>query len=84
MPQRRILLIGGGHSHLEVLRRFAQKPEPGIELTLVSPNALTPYSGMLPGLIAGHYTVADSHIDLPALARWMRARFVCDRAIWML
>src|SRR6266496_577757 len=81
MPQRRILLIGGGHSHLEVLRRLAHKPEPGIELTLVSANALTPYSGMLPGLIAGHYTVADSHIDLPALARWMRARFVCDRVV---
>jgi len=81
MPQRRILLIGGGHSHLEVLRRFAQKPDPGIELTLVSPNALTPYSGMLPGLIAGHYTVADSHIDLPALSRWAQARFVCDRVV---
>jgi selenide,water dikinase len=81
MPQRRILLIGGGHSHLEVLRRFAQKPESAIELTLISPNALTPYSGMLPGLIAGHYTVADSHIDLVALAHWARARFVCDRVV---
>lgn len=81
MPQRRILLIGGGHSHLEVLRQFARKPDPGIELTLVSPAALTPYSGMLPGLIAGHYTVADSHIDLPALARWAQARFVCDRVV---
>ncbi len=81
MAQRRILLIGGGHSHLEVLRRFAQRPDPGIELTLVSPNALTPYSGMLPGLIAGHYTVADSHIDLPALSRWAQARFVCDRVV---
>ncbi len=81
MPHRRILLIGGGHSHLEVLRQFALKPDPGIELTLVSPNALTPYSGMLPGLIAGHYTVGDSHIDLPALAGWARARFVCDRVV---
>ncbi len=81
LMRRRVLLIGGGHSHLEVLRRFAQKPDPGIELTLVSPNALTPYSGMLPGLIAGHYTIADSHIDLPALSRWAHARFVCDRAV---
>jgi selenide,water dikinase len=81
MPQRRILLIGGGHSHLEVLRRFAHRPDPAIELTLVSPNALTSYSGMLPGLVAGHYTVAESHIDLPALAHWAQARFVCDRVV---
>jgi selenide, water dikinase len=78
---RRILLIGGGHSHLEVLRRFALRPAPGIDITLVTPNAQTPYSGMLPGLIAGHYGIADSHVDLPALARWAGARLVCDRAV---
>ena len=81
MPVRRILLIGGGHSHLEVLRRAALKPDAGIELTLLSPNALCPYSAMLPGLVAGHDTIADSHIELPALAQWARARFVCDRAV---
>ena len=63
MPVRRILLIGGGHSHLEVLRQFAQKPDAGIELTLVSPNALCPYSAMLPGYIAGHYGIAESHVE---------------------
>ena len=81
MPIRRILLIGGGQGHLEVPRRFALHPDPGIELTLVSPNALTPYGSMLPGLVAGHHEVAESHIDLPALAHWARARFVCDRAV---
>jgi len=77
----RLLLAGGGHSNVEVLRRFALKPEPGVEITLVSPDALTPYSGMLPGLIAGHYSVADSHVDLPPLAQWAGARFVQDRAV---
>lgn len=81
MPQRRILLIGGGHSHLEVLRRFALRPDSATELTLVSPNALNSYSAMLPGLIAGHYGIADSHIDLAALAHWAQARFVCDRVV---
>jgi NADH dehydrogenase FAD-containing subunit len=50
-PQR-VLLAGGGHSHVEVLRRFALQPDPAIALTLVSPDPATPYSGMLPGLIA--------------------------------
>ena len=81
MPVRRILLVGGGQGHLEVLRRFALKPDAGIELTLVSPHALCPYSAMLPGFIAGHYGVAESHVDLPTLAHWARARFVCDRAV---
>lgn len=81
MPMRRILLIGGGHGHLEVLRRFAEQPDAEIELMLVSPNAMCPYSSMIPGFIAGHFSLADSHVDLPALVRWARARFVCDRAV---
>ena len=61
---RRLLLIGGGHSHVGVLRRFALASEPAVDLVLVSPDTLTPYSGMLPGLVAGHYTLAESHVDL--------------------
>ncbi len=81
MPQRRILLIGGGHSHIEVLRRFALRSDFSLELTLISPSALMTYSAMLPGLVAGHYTFAESHIDLPALARWAQARLVCDHVV---
>ncbi len=72
----RVLLVGGGHSHVEVLRRFARKPDPDIELTLVSPGATTPYSGMLPGTVAGHYTNEQASIALGPLADWAGARFV--------
>lgn len=64
---RRLLLIGGGHSHVEVIRRWGLQPEPGVTVTLVSPDRHTPYSGMLPGHIAGHYQYEDCHIDLDAL-----------------
>ncbi len=64
---KRLLLIGGGHTHVEVIRRFGTAPEPGVEVTLVSPGRYAPYSGMLPGHIAGHYSHADCHIDLDAL-----------------
>ncbi|MGH8631067.1 MAG: FAD-dependent oxidoreductase [Burkholderiales bacterium] len=73
---KRLLLIGGGHSHVEVLRRFAQRPEPGVELLLATPYPFAMYSGMLPGLIAGHYRLEECQIDLVALARAARARFV--------
>ncbi|MDH4150107.1 MAG: FAD-dependent oxidoreductase [Betaproteobacteria bacterium] len=66
---RRLLLIGGGHTHVEVIRRWGLSPEPGVTMTLVSPDRHTPYSGMLPGFIAGHYRFEDCHIDLEALCR---------------
>jgi selenide,water dikinase len=76
---KRLLLVGGGHTHVEVLRRFALDPPAGVEIVLVSPGRFTPYSGMLPGLVAGHYSFEEAHIDLERLASWARARFVTDR-----
>lgn len=77
----RILLVGGGHSHVEVLRRFALQPDAAVALTLASPDPAMAYSGMLPGLVAGHYTHAETHIDLPTLAGWAGARFVAERVV---
>lgn len=71
-------LIGGGHSHIAVIKKLGMNPIPGIRVTLISNNALTPYSGMLPGLIAGHYTFEDCHIDLRKLCQWAGVQFVCS------
>ncbi len=71
-----LILIGGGHSHALVLKMWAMKPLPGVRLTLISPQVLTPYSGMLPGLIAGHYALEETHIDLSRLCRYANARFI--------
>lgn len=72
---KRLLLIGGGHSHAEVIRRFGIQPEPDVEITLVSPDRHTPYSGMLPGLVAGHYDFNQCHIDLQQVCHFHRVRW---------
>jgi selenide, water dikinase len=64
---KRLLLLGGGHSHIEVIRRFGVRPVRGAAITLVSPDRHTPYSGMPPGFVAGHYSYDDCHIDLEPL-----------------
>jgi selenide,water dikinase len=65
---KRLILAGGGHAHVEVLRRFALECPRDARITLINTGEYAPYSGMLPGLIAGHYRFEDCHIHLPPLA----------------
>lgn len=73
---KQLVLVGGGHSHVEVLKRFATCREPSTRITLISPHASTPYSGMIPGFIAGHYWAEECFIDLVSLARSAGAEFI--------
>lgn len=77
---KHLLLLGGGHSHIEVLRRLGREPCEGSAVTLVDPASHAVYSGMLPGVVAGLYTPADCRIDLAVLAAATGARFHCAAA----
>jgi selenide,water dikinase len=77
---KEIVLIGGGHAHVHVLKAFAKRPLPNMRLTLVSRDAHTPYSGMLPGVIAGMYRPEEAHIDLRRLAEATNTKLVIAEA----
>lgn len=73
---KQLLLIGAGHAHAQVLLDWLQAPLPGVALTLVSPTPMAPYSGMVPGWLAGHYAFEDICIRFDRLAaaagvRWL-------------
>ncbi|MGZ8413929.1 MAG: FAD-dependent oxidoreductase [Gemmatirosa sp.] len=73
---KRLVLLGGGHAHVEVMRRFARRPATGVECVLVTPGPQHLYSGMVPGVIGGAYGEDDPILDLVALARAAGARVV--------
>jgi pyridine nucleotide-disulfide oxidoreductase family protein len=80
-PPKHLVLVGGGHAHVFVLQAFARRPEPNLRLTLVTKDSLTPYSGMLPGHMAGFYSREAMHIGLEKLAQESGAALIRDEAV---
>lgn len=79
--KQKLILIGGGHSHAILLELWAKNPLSDVELILISDTKQTPYSGMLPGLIAGYYSFAETHIDLVSLCNRANAKLYLNSAI---
>jgi selenide, water dikinase len=71
-----VVLLGAGHAHVQVIRAFSMNPVPGVRVTVITDRLLAPYSGMLPGCIAGDYTAHDIHIDVARLARDAGCRLI--------
>ena len=77
---RDLVLVGGGHAHALVLRQWGMNPLAGARLTVINPGPTAPYTGMLPGHVAGHYGRDTLEIDLMALARFAGARLILSHA----
>ena len=75
-----LVLIGGGHAHALVLRKWGMNPMPGVRITVINPGPTAPYTGMMPGHVAGHYERDELEIDLVKLGRHAGARLVLGKA----
>ncbi|GMI33512.1 hypothetical protein TeGR_g14049 [Tetraparma gracilis] len=75
-----LVLVGGGHAHVHLLKMYGMPPLKaklrGVRLTLVTRDVLTPYSGMLPGFVSGHYAFQECHLDLAKLCAFSGFRLV--------
>ncbi|WP_104909980.1 FAD-dependent oxidoreductase [Nostoc sp. 'Lobaria pulmonaria (5183) cyanobiont'] len=78
---KKVVLIGGGHSHAIVMKMFGIKPLTGVSLILITTASETAYSGMLPGHIAGFYSHKECHIDLRPLANFAQAQLYIDTVV---
>ena len=78
---KHLVLVGAGHSHAIVLKLFGMHPIPGVQITLITETTYTPYSGMLPGHVAGYYSRDDCHIDMRPLSQFAKARLFVDRVV---
>src|SRR5690242_14859539 len=74
-----LVLVGGGHAHIQVLKRWAMAPVPGGRLTLVVDRPVAVYSGMVPGFVAGQYRREDLEIDVRPLALRAGARCIVTK-----
>ena len=76
---RDLVLVGGGHAHALVLKSWGMDPLFGARLTVINPGPKVPYTGMLPGYVAGHYKRNEIEIDLVRLCRHAGARLIFDK-----
>jgi selenide,water dikinase len=73
---KKLLLLGGGHAHVHLLREMGRERFAAAEVTLVTPSPQLFYTGMVPGIVAGHYRAEQGAIDLRALAAAAGVTFI--------
>jgi selenide,water dikinase len=73
---KNILLIGGGHAHIQVLHQLSRLDPQKIRVTLVSDVKLAPYSGMIPSFLAGDYQSEELQFDLESICQRLGFEFL--------
>ena len=73
---KHLVLAGGGHGHILLLKKFAKKPLCGVEVTLITDYPKQYYSGMLAGYVEGIYCEEEMAFDVRALAEAAGANYI--------
>lgn len=80
MSTPHVVLVGGGHAHIQVLEALAAAPlDAAVSLLVDVPVAV--YSGMVPGVVAGQYAPREVELDPVGLARSVGAEVIIGRAV---
>lgn len=80
MKTSKIVLVGGGHAHALLLQAWQPEKYPQLELIVIEPHEHVPYTGMLPGFVAGHYVADDLYIPIKVVTKRAGGMFVSDKA----
>lgn len=75
---KKLILAGGGHGHIGILKKLALKPVDGYEITMITNFAVQYYSGMLPGYIEGIYTKEEISFDVQELCKKAGVKYIND------
>ncbi len=78
---QKLVLLGAGHAHVQVLRQLARQPWPGVEVTLVTPHSHLMHFPMVAGYVAGRYALDACSIAIEPLVSaggltWLRRSVV--------
>ena len=76
-----LVLLGGGHANIQVLKMLAMNPIGGLRITLISDQTHSPYSGMIPGYLAGYYSYEECHFDLRRICEELGHRYIKAKII---
>lgn len=76
--ERHLVLVGGGHAHLETLLNLNELTRRGHRVTLISPSPYLYYSGMGPGMLSGIYRPQEVRFNIRKMAEDHNAAYIED------
>lgn len=71
-----VVLVGGGHAHLYLIKKYAKQACPKIKLTLISSYDKQYYSGMASSFLEGVYNEEDFSFDLINICKNAGVEFI--------
>ena len=75
---RHLVLVGGGHAHIETLLNLNEFTRRGHSVTLISPSPYHYYSGMGPGMLSGIYRPQEVRFNVRKMAEGRNAAYIED------